>query len=327
MNPFKPAYATDVRMNFRNVDLSALTPYVVSFAGYRVSAGTLSMDLRYQVTDNRLVGDNRFVLNKVQLGEKVGSPTAMDLPLKLALSLLEDENGVVNIGVPVSGDLQNPQFSFGAVVRRAIGDMLRGVVTAPFRALASLFGGNGEKLDTIDFDAGSAELAPPEQEKLAKLGQALAKRPNVRLVVHPAVDAAQDAQALRSVEARRLLLARMGVRLAPGEDPGPSDTASVAARKAISSLYAERYPGPLPTRPAGQATDQTADAWYGQLLDKVIDAQPLPQDALARLSLARGAAVRRQLEEAALPAQRVALGGNEESSSGDTATRLELAPL
>jgi hypothetical protein len=322
MNPFKPAYATDVRMNFRNVDLSALTPYVVRFAGYRVSAGTLSMDLRYQVRENRLVGDNRFVLNKVQLGEKVDSPTAMDLPLKLALSLLEDENGVINIGVPVTGDLQNPQFSFGAVARRAIGNVLRSVVTAPFRALAALFGGSGEKLDTIDFDAGSAELAPPEQQKLARLGQALAKRPNVRLVVHPAVDAGQDAQALRSVEARRLLLARMGVRLAPGEDPGPIDTASVAAQKAISSMYAERYPGPLPKPPA----DLAADAWYGQLLDKVIAAQPLPQDALAQLSQARANAVRRQLEEAALPAQRVALGGAE-ASSGGTVTRLELAPL
>ena len=323
MNPFKPAYATDVRMNFRNVDLSALTPYVVRFAGYRVSAGTLSMDLRYQVRENRLVGDNRFVLNKVQLGEKVDSPTAMDLPLKLALSLLEDENGVINIGVPVRGDLQNPQFSFGAVARRAIGNVLRSVVTAPFRALASLFGGSGEKLDTIAFDAGSAELAPPEQEKLAKLGQGLAKRPNVRLVVHPAVDAAQDAQALRSVEARRLLLARMGVRLAPGEDPGPIDTASVAAQKAIAAMYAERYPGPLPTPPA----DQAADAWYGQLLDKVIAAQPLPQDALAQLSQARGAAVRQQLEQAALPAQQVALGNADESASDGTATRLELAPL
>lgn len=323
MNPFKPAYATDVRMNLRNVDLSALTPYVVRFAGYRVSAGTLSMDLRYQVRESRLVGDNRFVLNKVQLGEKVDSPTAMDLPLKLALSLLEDENGVINIGVPVSGDLQNPQFSFGAVARRAIGNVLRNVVTAPFRALASLFGGSGEKLDTIAFDAGSAELAPPEQEKLARLGQGLAKRPNVRLVVHPAVDAGQDAQALRSLEARRLLLARMGVRLAPGEEPGPIDTASVAAQEAISSMYAERYPDPLPRPPA----DQTADAWYGQLLDKVIAAQPLPQDALAQLSQARGAAVRQQLEASALPAQRVAMAATGESSPGGTATRLELAPM
>lgn len=323
MNPFKPAYATDVRMNFRNVDLSALTPYVVRFAGYRVSAGTLSMDLRYQVRENRLVGDNRFVLNKVQLGEKVDSPTALDLPLKLALSLLEDENGVINIGVPVSGDLQNPQFSFGAVARRAVGNVLRSVVTAPFRALAALFGGSGEKLDMIAFDAGSAELAPPEQEKLAKLGQGLAKRPNVRLVVHPAVDAGQDAQALRSVQARRLLLARMGVRLAPEEDPGPIDTASPAAQRAIAAMYAERYPGPLPTPPA----DQAADAWHGQLLDKVIAAQPLAQDALAQLSQARGAAVQRQLEQAALPAQRVALGNADESAPNGTATRLELAPL
>ncbi|MET0963228.1 MAG: DUF748 domain-containing protein, partial [Noviherbaspirillum sp.] len=249
MNPFKPAYATDVRMNFRNVDLSQLTPYVVRFAGYRVTAGTLSMDLRYQVKESRLVGDNRFVLNKVKLGEKVDSPSAMDLPLKLALSLLEDENGIINIGVPVTGDLQNPQFSFGAVARRAVGNMLRNIVAAPFRALASLFGGNGEKLDVIAFDPGSADLAPPEQQKLDKLAEALAKRPNVKLLVHPAVSPEQDEAALRSTAARRLLLARMGVTLAAGEDPGPVDTASAPAQTAIAALYAERNPG-APIKPA-----------------------------------------------------------------------------
>lgn len=324
MNPFKPAYATDVRMNFRNVDLSALTPYVVRFAGYRVSGGTLSMDLRYQVKENRLVGDNRFVLNKVQLGEKVDSPTAMDLPLRLALSLLEDENGVINIGVPVSGDLQNPQFSFGAVARRAIGNVLRNVVTAPFRALGSLFGSPDEKLDMIAFDAGSAELAPPEQEKLAKLAQALAKRPNVKLVVHPVVDDEQDALALRSALARRQLLARMGVTLAPNEDPGPVDIDSSAAQQAIAAMYMERHRGLLPQR----AADIAPEAWHAQLLDQVIAAQPLPQDALPRLRQARGAAVQRQLGEAALPVERVALGqAKEQVQENGLATRLELAPL
>lgn len=326
MNPFKPAYATDVRMNFRNVDLSQLTPYVVRFAGYRVTAGTLSMDLRYQVKESRLVGDNRFVLNKVKLGEKVDSPTAMDLPLKLALSLLEDENGLINIGVPVTGDLQNPQFSFGAVARRAIGNVLRNIVTAPFRALASLFGGSGEKLDQIDFDAGSADLAPPEQQKLDKLAQALAKRPNVKLLVHPAINPEEDAAALRSLAARRLLLSRMGVTLAAGEDPGPVDTTSAPAQKAIAALYAERVPG-APSRPAA---DVTPVAWHAQLLEKIIAAQPLPQDALAQLQQQRGLAVQKQLTQAALPPNRMALGAPEQLAKKEeegVATRLELAPL
>jgi hypothetical protein len=326
MNPFRPTYATDVRMDLRNVDLSQLTPYVVRFAGYRVTAGTLSADLRYRVKESRLVGQNRFVLNKVRLGEKVDSPTAMDLPLKLALSLLEDENGTINIGVPVTGDLQNPQFSFGAVARRAIGTVLRNIVSAPFRALASLFNGNDERLDVIAFDPGSADLAPPEQQKLDKLAEALTKRPNVRLLVHPAVNIARDEAALRSLAARRQLLARMGVTLAAEEDPGPVDTASPAAQKAVAALYAERFPGALPNPPA----DVSPDAWHAQLLERIIAAQPLAQDALAALERDRGNAVQAQLVKASLAEGRIALGKAEPAKDGqdeEVATRLELAPL
>jgi hypothetical protein len=329
MNPFKPAYATDVRMRFRNVKLSALTPYVVRFAGYRVTAGTLSMDLHYQVKESRLVGDNRFVLDKVQLGEKVDSPTAMDVPLKLALSLLKDENGIINIGVPVTGDLQNPQFSFGAVARRAIGNVLRNIVSAPFRALASLFGGSGEKLDVIDFDPGSADLAPPEQEKLAKLAEALVKRPDVKLLVHPVVSLERDTAALRSLAVRRQVLARMGVKLAPGEDPGPIDVTRPEAQRALEALYAERSPGAL-LKPRALAAAAESEAWYAQLLDKVIAAQPLPEDALAQLQRERGMAVQKQLTKGSLSPQRVALAEPEQSAGareGDVATRLELAPL
>ncbi len=326
MNPFRPAYATNVRMDLRNVDLSQLTPYVVRFAGYRVTAGTLSAELRYRVRESRLVGQNRFVLNKVKLGEKVDSPTAMDLPLKLALSLLEDENGTINIGVPVTGDLQNPQFSFGAVARRAIGTVLRNIVSAPFRALASLFNGGGEELDVIAFDPGSADLAPPQQQKLDKLAEALTKRPNVKLLVHPAVSVERDAAALRSLAARRQLLARMGVTLAEGEDPGPVDMTSPAVQKAVAALYAERFPGTLPNPPA----EVSPRAWHVQLLGSIIAEQPLPQDALAALERERGNAVQAQLVKAALPEGRVALGKAEQAKDGqdsEVPTRLELAPL
>jgi hypothetical protein len=327
MNPFKPAYATDVRMDFRNVDLHALSPYVVRFAGYQVDSGTLSMDLHYQVKESRLVGDNRFVLDKVQLGKKVESEGALDLPLELALALLRDENGVINIGVPVSGDLQNPQFSFGAVVRHALGNVLRNIVSAPFRALASLlkFGG-GEALDTINFDPGSASLSPPQRQKLDKLARALAQRPGVKLLVHPALNPQEDASALRALALRREVLTKIGVKLDAGEDPGPVNTASPRVQRAIAALAAERLPDARSLKPpAGMA----ADAWHDQLLERLVAVEPLAQDALAALQRERGEAVRAALtQQEGLGTERVALAQPEEADKlqdGEVPTRLELA--
>jgi hypothetical protein len=327
MNPFKPAYATDVRMDFRNVDLAALSPYVVRFAGYEVDAGTLSMDLHYQVEQSRLVGDNRFVLDKVKLGKKVESEGALDLPLELALALLRDENGVINIGVPVAGDLQNPQFSFGTVVRHAFGNVLRNIVSAPFRALAALLKvGGGEELDSIGFDPGSAALAPPQRQKLDKLGSALAQRPGVKLLVHPALNPEQDAAALRSLALRRDVLSRMNVALAPDEDPGPINTAAPRAQRAIDALAAERLPDARGAKPpAGMA----ADAWHDQLLQRLSAVQRLAPDALSLLQRQRGEAVRAALaQQNALGADRVALAEPEQPErlqDGEVPLRLELA--
>jgi uncharacterized protein involved in outer membrane biogenesis len=327
MNPFKPAYATDVRVDFRNVDLSALSPYVVRFAGYEVDSGTLSMDLRYRVEQSRLVGENSVVLDKVQLGKKVESKGALDIPLELALALLRDENGVVRIGVPVSGDLQNPQFSFGAVVRHALGNVLRNIVSAPFRALASLLKvGGGEALDSIDFDPGSAALAPPERQKLDRLAKALTQRPGVNLLVHPSLNREADAAALRSLALRRDVLTKIGVKLDAGEDPGPVNTAAPRVQRAIDALAAERLPDARNLKPpAGMAPD----AWHDKLLERLAAVQPLPPDALATLQKHRGEAVRAALVSAAgLPADRVALAQPEEVDKleeGEVATRLELA--
>lgn len=327
MNPFKPAYATDVRVDFRNVDLSALSPYVVRFAGYEVDSGTLSMDLRYRVEQSRLVGENSVVLDKVQLGKKVESKGALDIPLELALALLRDENGVVRIGVPVSGDLQNPQFSFGAVVRHALGNVLRNIVSAPFRALASLLKvGGGEELDNIDFDPGSAALAPPERQKLDRLAKALAQRPGVNLLVHPSLNREADAAALRSLALRRDVLTKIGVKLDAGEDPGPVNTAAPRVQRAIDALAAERLPDARSLKPpAGMAPD----AWHDKLLERLAAVQPLAPDALAALQKHRGEAVRSALVSGAgLPPDRVALAQPEEVEKleeGEVATRLELA--
>jgi hypothetical protein len=147
--------------------------------------------------------------------------------------------------------------------------------------------------------------------------------------VVPVVSLERDSAALRSLAVRRQVLARMDVKLAPGEDPGPIDVTRPEAQRALEALYAERSPGAL-LKPRALAAAAESEAWYAQLLDKVIAAQPLPEDALAQLQRERGMAVQKQLTKGSLSPQRVALAEPEQSAGareGDVATRLELAPL
>jgi hypothetical protein len=138
----------------------------MKFAGYKIASGKISLDLNYKVRNGQLEGDNQVVIDQLTLGERVDSPDALKLPLELAIAILKDSNGRIDLGLPVSGSLDDPQFSYGAVIWKAVVNVLTRIVTAPFRALGALFGGDGAKLEAIDFDPGSAAILPPEREKL-----------------------------------------------------------------------------------------------------------------------------------------------------------------
>jgi hypothetical protein len=186
-------------------------------------------------------GENKIVMNKLTLGERVESPTAKNLPLDLAIAILQDTDGRIDLGLPVSGSLDDPQFSYGRIIWKAIGNILTKIVTAPFRALASLFGGNGEKLEKIAFEAGEDGLTPPEKEKLKQISTILNKRPGLALTVHPAWSAEVDRPVLKEARLRRAVGEKMGLKLRPDEDPGPLSTANPKAQAALEDLYATRF--------------------------------------------------------------------------------------
>ena len=238
----QPDKLTEIEMAFRNLEMTSLSPYVVKFAGYEIASGKLSLDLQYKVRDSKLLGENKVVLNQMALGKKVESPDALDLPLDLALAVLKDSKGVIDIGLPVSGDLNDPKFDYGAVIAKAIGNVLGGIVTAPFRALAALFGGGSDAaIDTIDFEPGSAELAPPEQQKVETVARALLARPQLRLKVAPVFAADRDTPVLQSRTVRSEVARGMGLSLVPSEDPGPIDAANPRAAAAIEAAFSARY--------------------------------------------------------------------------------------
>src|SRR5690606_32269137 len=180
-----------------------------------------------------------ILLERFTLGEPVESPDALDLPLDLALALLTDSRGRIDIAVPVSGDMDNPEFSLGGVIGQAIRRMLTRIVTAPFAALGSLFGG-GEQANAVAFEPGSERLSPPQQEKLANVGKALNERPQLKVIVGGRYDTAQDGAALRSLRVRRELAAALDVKLAPDEDPGRVACDEARTQRALQKLLEAR---------------------------------------------------------------------------------------
>lgn len=351
LNPFAPTDNTDLNVVFKNVDMVSASPYTMKFAGYKVAEGKISLDLQYKVRNRQLDGTNQIVLDKLTLGERIDSPDALKLPLELALAILKDSDGRIDLGLPVSGDMNDPQFSYGALIWKAVGNVLTKIVTAPFRALGNLLGISADKLEAIDFDAGSAVLLPPEREKLKQVAQILAKREQLKLAV-PGQYSDTDAAALRAQAVRRAVAAKAGIKLEAGEEPGPLNLGERKVRGALRDLYGERFgkaeldkqkkaaESAAPAAAAASSASasataaakipvwqrlgkliegepQVADtgAFYNGLREQLEAKQPLPADALSKLGSQRSAAILAALQQDGTPAARVSAGAPEKTQA------------
>ncbi|WP_311883367.1 MULTISPECIES: DUF748 domain-containing protein [unclassified Pseudomonas] len=184
VNPFDPMASLDIATSFKRVELTTLTPYSGKFAGYRIRKGRLNLDLHYLITKGQLKAENKVVVEQLQLGEKVDSPDAVSLPLKLAIALLKDVDGKISIELPVTGDLNNPQFSVMPIVWQTLRNLIVKAAAAPFKMIGGLISGGGsEDLGTVSFAPGSSELNKDAEAALIKLSQALKERPALRLEI------------------------------------------------------------------------------------------------------------------------------------------------
>ncbi len=193
VNPFDPMASLDIATSFKRVELTTLTPYSGKFAGFRIRKGRLNLDLHYLITEGRLKAQNKVLVEQLQLGERVDSPDAVDLPIRLAVALLKDSQGRITIELPVEGDLNNPQFSVMPIVWQTLRNLVVRAATAPFKMLGGLVaGGSSEDLGTVSFAPGSSELGPDTQKALDKLSAALKERPSLRLEIEGTSAAASD---------------------------------------------------------------------------------------------------------------------------------------
>jgi len=287
---FNPTGNMDIKLVFRNVDMSRLTPYMATFAGRRIESGKLSLDLEYKIKQRQLLGENKIVIDRLTLGERVESPSATSLPLDLAIAILQDSDGIIDLGLPVSGSLDDPEFSYGGLIWKAITNVLTKIVTAPFRALGALFGGSGEKIESIAFEPGAKQLTPPEREKLLKIAAVLGKRPKLALEVG-GIHADVDRVALQEVQLRRAVLTQSGLTLSEKGDPGPISLRQPKIQAAMEALYAERVgkselaalkDGFRSANP-GQLEESVGDKVMSRLTGLLREKKTLNEDEVAQL--------------------------------------------
>lgn len=195
MNLLSAALYTDMHVKFDGVEMTSVTPYSGHFAGYAIEKGKLSIDVTYLVDNRQLTAKQKFVIDQLQLGDRVESPDAVKLPLKLAVALLKDRNGVIDIDLPLTGSLDDPQFRMGPLIWKAFIGLLGKIATSPFTLLAKL-GGSKDEINQLDFEPGSAVLDAAGQERMTALSKALVERPSLELEVPTAYAPDADGHAL-----------------------------------------------------------------------------------------------------------------------------------
>ncbi len=309
MHPLGARLATDITASARGVDITRLTAYSARYAGYGIEKGTLSVKVRYQIVDGKLEAENQLYLDQLTFGAPVDSPDALKLPILLAVSLLKDRNGVIDINLPISGSLDDPKFSIGGVIVKVIVNLITKAITAPFSLLASAFGGGEEELGYVEFEPGSSVLSEASRKRLDALVKALLDRPALKLEATGRADAAVDEPALRRQHLDRLM--RVAKAKSSGDLPDSVTIESAERERWLEAAYKAADLKTKPRNLVGLAKSLPPDQMEALLLE----AAPAGEEALRGLANQRGDRVKAYLTTK-VPPDRILLTASKLGAEG-----------
>jgi hypothetical protein len=307
LNPLAKPLALDIQGRVRDLELPALSPYTIKYTGHGIERGKLSMDVTYTVQpDGQLTARNQLVLNQLTFGDPVPGATA-SLPVRLAAALLSDSNGVIDLDLPISGSLNDPQFRLGSVIFKIIGNLIAKAVTAPFSLLASAFTGGAEELSQVAFAPGRADINAAAQAQIAKLADALLRRPQLNLTVVGTAHLTDEHSAwqherLEDLIRERAQRERLGNTPATPATTEPTLSAEDRLR-ALTTLY-KRTDMPKPRNMLGLTKDLPPADMEALLLAHMA----VPEQAMHDLAVQRAVAVRDALVALKVPVKRLFLG-------------------
>ncbi len=298
LTPFDPLNSLDIATSFKNVELTTITPYSGKFAGYRIRKGRLNLDLHYRIEKGQLNAENKVLVENLQLGERVDSPDAVDLPIRLAVALLKDTQGNIALELPVQGDLNNPQFSVMPIVWQTLRNLVLRAAQAPFKFIAGLVGGSDVDLSTVPFSPGSAELEGDARQALDTLAKALQERPNLRLEVEGQSAQASDGPLLAEQRLQRefreswyKVLQRRGDKVPASPDELTVDEDEQAAL--LEGIYRTR----LKQQPPAEWSELDAEQRTQNMRQAVLDSWAQSKLLLRQLAQQRAATIKDYLVE------------------------------
>ena len=312
LNTKDPKAFTDMKVVFENLELKQYTPYSLQFLGYKIADGKLFLNLGYKINQGKLNAQNQIVIQKIELGEEKagGSPW----PMGLVVALLEDSDGVIDIDLPIEGDVNNPDFKYGKVVWQVIGNLLTKAITSPFRLLGAMMGldANDDSLSSVSFEAGEDIILPPQREKLDKLTALLVKRPKLTLKVHGGWANEEDERALRM---QKLIRSVMGQHSKEGINS--ADALSLVyleatAKKSMDSKELKELRNAMEEKYSQEA--EFTYHYTAALIEKLIALQVLATPELETLASKRSNAIVLYLHKNPDLMNRVSLGANEKST-------------
>ncbi len=313
LNPLVKPIELDITAKMRDLDLAPLSPYSVRYAGHGIERGKMSMDVNYKVSaEGQLTATNKLVLNQLQFGEEVaGAPNS--LPVRLAVALLADRNGVIDLDLPLSGSLNDPQFSVGPLIWKALGNLIVKAVTSPFSLLTGGLGGGSGESSAITFEAGASDLSPAAKEALDKVAKALTDRPTLQMTVVGTASLDKERDAYQRQRVRQLTLAekrRVAVRGGQtGTEVSPVTDAEYP--DLLTAVY-KRADITKPRNLVGLAKDLPLKDMENLLFASV----PVDEESMRQLAVERGAAVRDYLLAKKVPSERLFLGAVRTTASG-----------
>lgn len=342
INPWNSNQPMDLKLSLKEMDLLPADPYSGKYLGYRLTRGKLSALLTYNIAERKLKSENRLTLDELTLGQKVESPDATQLPVRLAIAILKDREGRITLQVPVSGTLDDPEFSLGKAVYRAIETALTRTVTSPFSFLSELFGGKGEELSFQEFQPGSTNLLPAALAKLDVLANGLYERPELQLEIEGSVDPQADLAALRREKlAQKLAPQKLeaAANLFPVEtnsattegSPVPGSRRGLSFGKGATALRSPRTRPPLETQsgtgesPVPHAPERASSGDKGattlmmmlEPMGSATEAVEIAPDALSTLAAERARNVKAYLlQTGKVEAQRITESARGVSSKG-----------
>lgn len=247
INPLSAKPYLDLQAEVKGVELTSLSTYAAKYAGYAIEKGKLSLTVNYKIEDDQLQAQNRVFIDQLTFGDKhSNSPDATSLPVKLAVSLLKNRNGEIDLDLPISGTLSDPQFSVGGLVVKVIVNLLSKAVTAPFALLGSMFGG-GEEMSVVAFDAGRSTIGENMEKRLENLAKALVDRPGLKLEITAIVDPESDREGLKRASIDRKVQA-LKQQVGDNDAEDEAESAEVSADEYPTLLerayQAEKFPKP-----------------------------------------------------------------------------------